>query len=190
VPAIFHLLGLPGVGKFTIASRLVDTLDAAGETARLIDNHLTADAVVCLVPEPFPGGRMDLDVLEGVGRVREVVFDLIERISPPSWSFVLTNFVAPHDSLAGFSRIRQLAERRQSTYVPVHLECDVEEGLRRVVRPDRAVRSKLRDAQLARELYDRGPLIPEWPDLFRLDVTRLAPEESAARIIGHRDTLA
>jgi hypothetical protein len=65
MPAIFHLLGLPGVGKFTIASRLVDTLDAAGETARLIDNHLIADPVVCLVPEPFPGGRMDLDVGQG-----------------------------------------------------------------------------------------------------------------------------
>jgi hypothetical protein len=190
VPAIFHLLGLPGVGKLTVAGALVDMLAAAGETARVVDNHLTANPVLTLVAEPFPDGRLDPDVGKGIAAIRAVVFDMIERISPRAWSFVFTNFVAAHDSIEGARRLRELAAARQSTYVPVHLDCDIAEGLRRVEAEDRASRAKLRDPSIARALYEAGPNVPDWPDLLRVDVTDLAPGETATLVVAHRERLS
>jgi len=49
-PAVYQFLGFPGTGKFTVATELVRQLNVAGHTAKLLDNHLTANLIFDLVP--------------------------------------------------------------------------------------------------------------------------------------------
>jgi len=184
---VIQLLGFPGVGKYTIALELIRQLDAQGETARLVDNHLTANLITGLVAEPYVKGMLDREVRERISAVRSVVERAIEELSPREWTFVFTNFPLKDDpfQVAIFNN-RTLAERRDASFLPVVLTCEVGELLRRLQSPGRDVRQKLRDPEVAGELIKRGLLVPDWPEMQEVDVTRLSAEEAAREILRLR----
>jgi hypothetical protein len=106
---------------------------------------------------------LDREVRERISAVRSVVERTIEELSPREWTFVFTNFPLKDDpfQVAIFNN-RTLAERRDASFLPVVLTCDVDELLRRVQSPGRDARQKLRDPGVAEELIKRGLLVPDW----------------------------
>jgi hypothetical protein len=184
-PALYQLLGYPGTGKYTVARALVARLEAAGATARLIDNHYVANPIFGLLPvdgvTPLPP-----EVWARVRGVRAEVLATIEALSPPEWSFVFTNYWQDTESHAvALAHLEELAAKRGNLLVPVMLTVDRDELLRRVVRPDRAARLKLVDPEGALRCLDEQLLTPTTPASLTLDITDLSPTEAADRILDH-----
>jgi hypothetical protein len=117
-----------------------------------------------------------------------VLLRTIEQLSPSDWSFVFTN-VALQDHPVNSNSVqllRDLAAARRSLYVPVRLQCDRSEHLRRVVRPERAERNKLRDpdrVELQANEYELVHL--DDPTLLDLDITQLSASDAATTILEH-----
>ncbi len=177
---LIHLIGSPGVGKYTIGSHVAQLTGA-----RLVDNHGIANVIFNLLDQdgvkPLPAG-----VWAHVAQVRTAVLDTLMHLSPPHLSFVFTNYIRGEDDVeeAVFQEMVAVAEVRGSTFVPVTLSCETEELLRRVVRPDRRERMKLVDPVEARRLADEvPPFVSTHPNTLALDVTALAPEAAARTIV-------
>jgi len=177
---VYQFLGFPGTGKFTVATELVRQLNVAGHTAKLLDK--SSDGQFDLRPRP-PERTTSRHAVERVSVIRSVVLDTIELLSPPDWSFVFTNFLPPRASRHAIDRHQELASKRGAVFVPVVLECDKGEILRRVVGKDRAARLTLVDVARAKEVLDEGMVLPDWPELWSLDLTALSPQDAAALIL-------
>jgi hypothetical protein len=180
VPGIvYHLIGRPGVGKYTIGSEL-----ARQTGARLVDNHSIANVIFQLLDidgvTPLPNG-----VWARVRQVREAVLDTLATLAPPELSFVFTNFVRGEDEAeyAYFMQLVVAAEARGSVFVPVVLSCQTSELVRRIVQPERRLRMKLVDPVEGARLNDSVPQFrTDHPNLLELDVTAMGPVEAAETI--------
>ena len=179
-PTIIHLIGPPGVGKYTIGKEV-----ARLTGARLVDNHAIANVIFNLIEvdgvTPLPR-----EVWTYVGAVRRAMLDTLMNLSPRHLSFVFTNFIRGDDPVeyAVFEEFVAVAEVRGSTYVPVALSCDTPELLTRIVRQDRSDRMKLVDPVLGRKYKEEtAPFATPHPNFLRLDVTAIPPAESARRIV-------
>ena len=111
-PAVIHLVGYPASGKLTVATALVEAAAARGQTFVRLDNHLTGDVILSVVDRslnPIPRA-----VWDRVEDVREVMYQAIVELSPPDWSFVLTNVVQANDPMdaRAVERVHQLAMER------------------------------------------------------------------------------
>lgn len=178
---IFHLIGNPGVGKYTIGSEL-----ARQTGARLVDNHSIANVLFNLIDQdgitPLPAA-----IWSRVGQVRAAVLDTIVNISPPELSFIFTNFMRGEDpaEYAVFLESVGVADARGSLYLPVLLSCETPELVQRIVRPDRRQRMKLTDPIEGRRLNDDlPPFRTDHPNVLSLDVTRTRPKETAEAIVA------
>jgi hypothetical protein len=179
---MIHLIGSPGVGKYTIGSRVARELGA-----RFVDNHSVANVIFQVLDQdgvkPLPDG-----VWPRVMQVRRAVLDTIANLSPRHLSFVFTNYLRGDDPAeeAAMQDLVSLAGERGSVFVPVLLSCETEELLRRVVSPDRRERMKLVDPVRARFLNDEVPRFETaHPNTLRLDVTRISADEAASLIARH-----
>jgi len=90
---------------------------------------------------------------------------------------------------ASAERIRAVAVDRNATYVPVWLECDVDELARRMTLPERRERAKMRDPQALREALATSGTLAAPPGALRLDTARLAPADAALLIASHAGAL-
>lgn len=192
-PSIVHLVGYPGVGKYTVAKELVRLADSPANRFILIDNHLTANVVFSVLPVDGSGGEpLPRSVWDRVDDVRAVLRRTIREQSPPEWSFVFTNVVLDGDPVdartIGF--VRELAAARGSRYVPVRLHCGLEEHLRRVVDPGRADRGKWQNADAVAAYVTSAPLIElDDPLLLDLDVTDRSAAETAQLVLAHLESI-
>ncbi len=88
---MFHLIGSPGVGKYTVAREI-----CALTGARLVDNHAINNVIFSLLDQdgvkPLPD-----EVWTPVGQVRQAVLDTLIEISPRHLSFVFTNYIRGED---------------------------------------------------------------------------------------------
>lgn len=187
-PVVVHLIGHPGVGKYTIAGELVRQADRPDARLVLVDNHLTANVVLSVVPGVGEGEEQPAEVWERVHDVRDVLLASIRELSPPSWSFVFTNVALEGHPLSSPSvgLVRDLAAARGSRYVPVRLTCALGEHLRRVTAPERAARQKWRDAAaVGRQVAAYDLVAIDDPALLDLDVTDLSASAAAADILDH-----
>ena len=177
---IFHLIGPPGVGKYTIGKEL-----AAITGARLVDNHaianvlfnlLDVDGVTPLPPEIWPR----------VSMVRAAALETVAQLSPRHWSFIFTNFIRGEDlsEEAAFLDMVRVAEARDSVFVPVVLRCATAELQRRIVGDDRRQRLKLVDPVAGARYNEELPgFRTDHPNLLELDVTSISPLEAAHTIV-------
>lgn len=177
--AIFHLIGKPGVGKYTIGTEL-----ARITGARLVDNHSINNVLFNLVNQdgitPLPA-----TIWSRVGQIRAAVLDTLVHVSPPELSFVFTNFMLGEDDAeyAAFLELVAVADARGSTFVPVILACETGELVRRIVRPDRRARLKLIDPVAGARLNDEVPQFrTDHPNLLELDVSHTPPNDAARAI--------
>lgn len=172
---LINLNGWPGVGKLTVGRALAKELGG-----RLLDNHTILNVASALTEH---GSQEYYDLARAV---RSVAFDCIAQL-PSTAPIVLTNVVA-RGGTSGFleenwQAIIKLAKIRACDLYSVTLVCSSEENACRIVREDRALLKKKRDADFlvdltrARTLFDDGAT-------FRtsIDNTDLSPEECASRI--------
>ncbi len=185
-PTFFHLIGNPGVGKYTVGTEL-----ARLTGARLVDNHSIANVIFNVInPDgvtPLPEG-----IWERVGQVRAAVLDTIVHLAPPDLSFVFTNYLRGEDASedAILEEFVAIAEVRKSTYVPVLLSCETSELVTRIVSEDRRARMKLIDPIQGAQMNDDFPRFETpHPNALRLDVTNTPPHETAQAIINWRQAL-
>jgi len=177
--SLVYLLGSPGVGKRTVAEAL-----SARTGAIVLDNHRINLPIVSLFDWD---GRETLppEIWGYIDRVRDATLAALAEIAPRDASFVLTNALET-THLAWLERIEGIARTRGSVFVPVLLECELEEQLRRVASEDRVVRLKLSDPDHAREFIAGSEFYrPTGPTSLVLDTTHRSPDESAALIEAH-----
>jgi hypothetical protein len=153
----------------------------------LLDNHRTANVVFAVLD--MDGHRaVPPTAWERVGEVREAVFRAIEELSPPDWSFVLTNVPVADEAadIALMERVRELASARSSAYVPVEVRCERQELLRRVPLPDRRANMKWTDPDGVRTFLDRRALLVPTGSLM-FDTTSQSPVGLARQLLDHLD---
>jgi hypothetical protein len=182
-----HLLGLPAVGKYTVAKELATRWGDDGGRMIVVDNHHVNNVVLALLDGD---GRTELParVWQLTQDVRATVLEAIEELAPPAVSYVFTNFLAADNPrhAASLDRVAEVAAARGSTFVPVRLHCDADEISRRADRVDRRARLKWTDAAAVRDFAIATRLIEvSHQSVLDLDVTHLSPSEAVASIIVH-----
>jgi hypothetical protein len=187
-PAMFVLLGYPGTGKYTVAKQLVRALEERGETARLLDNHRSANVLFDLIIEAAGRSQLPAGIFPRVRMINTAILETVEHLSPPEWSFVFTYFVPAGSDTAHVDDVARVAAARNATYLPVVLTCDPGELARRVPRTDRAERQKLTDPARVPGMLAEGMYEPQ--GAFRLDVTTTTPDVAALAILEHLEGLA
>lgn len=176
-----HLIGPPGVGKYTIGSAVARALGA-----RLVDNHSITNVIFNLVA---PDGVAPISdaVWSRVSEVRAVVIDTLMNVAPGHLSYVFTNVLRGNEPAdeAIYEEFRAVAEVRGSVFVPVGLSCATPELQRRAVGEDRRARMKLIDPEAVGRFNDlTAPFRASHPNWLSLDVTETAPGEAAGRILA------
>lgn len=174
---VFLLVGPPAVGKLTLAREL-----ARQSGAIVVDNHLVNNAV--FVPLGLNRGGVtlaDTDALRA--RVLDVVLEAT-LAAPAPLSHVFTVWLSDEpENAAHVKRLRELARRRGARFVPVWLTAEPATLLGRVDSLGRAEREKLTDPDVLGELLEM-PTLPAPADALELDLTALAPDEAARRILA------
>jgi len=179
---ILYLIGYPGTGKYTLAKEF----HAQMPHFKLVDNHLINNVLFPLIHTdgvtPLPPR-----IWENVGKIWDAVVDTMIHISPPDYSFILTNALSTSEAdRAWFDVVCKMAEARQAVLVPVALTVSVEEHKKRIVSEERHARFKETDPE-GPEKYAKAQnmLIPEHPNTLVLDISDLSPSESVAEIRTH-----
>ena len=182
--AIIYLIGYPGVGKYTIAKAISERTGA-----RVLDNHLVNNPIFAVLARDAEA-PLAPEVWSRVRQIRDLMLRSMEDLAPPGLSFVLTNVIDGDDpnDIAVYERVREVARARRARFVPVLLHCAPEEQVRRVTAAERAERFKWTDAVAVAALTARLRLHrPAHVNRLDLDVTSLAPPESADAIASHVD---
>jgi hypothetical protein len=87
---------------------------------------------------------------------------------------------------AVFDQVTALAGKRGSQFVPVILECEEAELLRRLASPGRTERLKETNVSAARQRLREHRLLPiEHANVLRLYTTQLSAEMTANAILSH-----
>lgn len=170
---MIYLIGLSGTGKYTIAQHI------AHHGYKIVDNHLINNPIFSMINldgvTPIPR-----KVWETIGKIRSVVFDFIA--SDHTTNFVLTNELLEYEH-ALYNRVMELANKRDSLFIPVKFAISNAEHIRRITSPGRAERFKLTSAE---EVDKQKTLITiSHPNLCELDVTSLTAQEAAQKILVH-----
>ncbi|OLV18019.1 hypothetical protein [Deinococcus marmoris] len=180
---LFHLVGPPGSGKRTIGLKL-----SALTGAVLLDNPLFNDAV--FRPYGADGLRSIPEEIHVLAtQVRKLGLEAA-RLAPRDVSQIFTSYLTNRPSgPAALQLVRNLAAARDVRYIPVWLECDVEELERRLSLPERLERAKLRDPAILRETLRTSGMLSAPPDAIRIDTLALAPADAARLIAEHSGAL-
>jgi len=183
---IIYLIGYPGVGKLTIAKALCELTGA-----RLVDNHMANNPIFSIIAVDG-NTKIPEAAWDRVKAVRDILFDTILHVAPRTSSYVLTNVLLDDDGDRDlFEQVRRLAEQRTSLFVPVVLQCQKGEHLKRVAAPGRAENYKDSQPSSLEKLMAERPLLPiVHPYVLRLDTTSLSPQEAASAILKHIDCIA
>lgn len=145
---IVLLMGFSGVGKLTTAKEL-----AKHPNFKLADNHTWINPVFGLINQdgltPVPKAAW-----EKVGKICDVVFETMHELSPKNFSFVLTQEMIEGDEYPKifYQRVCKLVEHRKSIFLPVRLECNEEEIVKRVKNAERRKHCKTIDSDRSAQL--------------------------------------
>lgn len=178
---IIHINGFPGIGKLTIARKLVALL--APHNGKLIHNHLLIDPAGAVLP------RSSADYQPLRRAIRDAVFNTL-AVSPDAFDsvYVFTDFQSDDDvGRAVMAEYRAMAARRGCTFVPVTVTCGREENLRRLASSKRALHGKLTSAEVVSGIRANTVIHQSRRDLFgmELDLTDLDADVAARKIYEH-----
>ena len=181
---IIYMIGIPAVGKYTVAKEI-----GRMTGARVVDNQLINTPVFSVLGYdgtdafPFPRGAW-----AHIGRIHRAVLAVIRDFCPADASFVFTNTLDAREPLdkVWFRRIERLAKQRKAGFFPVWLTCDAEVIRRRKDTPDR--RARLKDIDLtniARWSEEVEVLRVPHPNALTVDTSRRQPRQTARLIMEH-----
>ena len=183
-PAVIYLIGVPAVGKHTIAKEIGRLTGA-----RVVDNQLVNLPVFHVLGYdgrdtfPFPKGAW-----EQIEKIRSAVLTVVEDFCSRTDSFVFTNVLEEGDAAAEalFRRIERLASTRGAGFFPVWLTCKAERLRERKDSADRRERLKDTDvSNVTRYIEKFAVLRLTHPNALDLDTSEEAAESLARRVIDH-----
>lgn len=185
---LVHLIGLPGVGKLTIARELASALPA-----KLMDNHASNNMVFSLL-----GLARDQNIPEAawveVRKIRAAVLNTIATLAPRSDNYIFTNALYGEDEKDQrvIAQVRSTIEAREGTYVPVVITCDATEHRSRYTNTQRQEKLKPTDGEILDVILAEGeqPLRQKLASELELDVTNLTPAQAAQAIRTHIESLS
>ena len=181
---IIYLIGIPAVGKYTVAKEI-----GRMTGARVVDNQLINTPVFSVLgydgTDAFPFPR---DAWAQIEKIHRAVLTVIRDLCPPDASFVFTNTLDAREPLdwAWFRRIERLAKQRGARFFPVWLTCEAAVIRRRKDTPDR--RARLKDVDLTNiSRWSEGVevLRVPHPNALTLDTSYREPRQTAQRILEH-----
>src|SRR5215831_6333687 len=181
---IIYLIGIPAVGKYTVAKEIGRLTNAT-----VVDNQLINDPVFSVIGYdgtdafPFPQGAW-----VHIGKIQRAVLGVIRDFCPPDASFVFTNVLAARapDDKTCFRRIERLARQRRAAFFPVWLTCDAEILRQRKNTPERKARLKDIDvSNISWYLQEFELLRVHHPNALTLDTSHCRPRHTARRILNH-----
>ena len=181
---VIYLIGIPAVGKYTIAKEISRLTGA-----KVVDNQLINLPIFSVIgfdgkdTFPFPTGAWRY-----IERIREAVLMVIQDLCLLNDSFVFTNVLEAGD--AGdeslFRRIEQVASSRGAAFFPVWLTCDPEALRERKDSSERRERFKDTDvSNITRYLQEFEMLKVPHANALTLDTSEADCETIARRIIDH-----
>lgn len=169
---IILLMGFAGVGKLTTAKELVKY-----PNFKLVDNHLWNNVIFRLIEQdgitPLPE-----KVWEKSGQVCDIVFETIRELSPEHFSFVFTQEMIEGDEYSKrfYEKILNLVKDKKSKFLPVRLECNEAELVRRVQIPARRDAYKTIDFNRAAKLvHEHQVFHTEHSNEITIDTTTVMP---------------
>jgi hypothetical protein len=181
---IIYLIGVPAVGKYSVAKEL-----GRMTGAKVVDNQLINTPVFSVLGYdgtdafPFPEGAW-----AQIEKIQRAVIKVIRDYCPPEATFVFTNMLdarVPADK-TWFRRIERLAKERNACFFPIWLTCEESALRRRKDTPER--RARLKDIDLTsipRWLHEFELLQVPHPHALTLDTTHSQPKQTAQRILKH-----
>src|SRR5947209_2495132 len=171
---IIYLIGIPAVGKYTVAREL-----ARMTGAKVVDNQLINTPVFSVIGYdgtdtfPFPQGAW-----AQIEKIQRAVLTVIRDFCPPDASFVFTNVLdaqAPGDK-AWFRRIERLARQRKAGFFPVWLTCEAAVIRQRKDTPERRARLKDIDLTNIRKWTEEFEILRvSHPNALTLDTSHCEP---------------
>ncbi len=179
---IIYLIGFAGTGKFTIAQEIAKLTNS-----RVIDNQLVNNPILSVM-DPGNDSPLPDQVWAKIRQIRQIVLEAIDALASPEENFIFTNELIEGSAADEqiFSQIAELAQRRQSTFLPVRLECAEEELCRRVIFENRKERLKDTNSKNTQEKYKKFTVLrPKTHTYLTLEVTHLSAEQAAHIILDH-----
>ena len=171
---LVFLYGPPAVGKHTIGTEL-----ATRTGWRLFHNHLTVNLVSAVF-------ERDSDIW--LRLLRSIRHEILLEAMRHDINLIMTGVVSGTAEHADAWRTMLEPVRAENgTVLFVQLPCDRDELFRRVNNHGRRTLDKLVDPVRLADLLDRLDMLSPAPvgEHLRLDVTHVAPRESAARIMHY-----
>ena len=173
---IIYLIGFPGTGKYTIAKEI-----AKKANFKVIDNHLINNPILSVL-EIDRKTKVPSEIWEKIASVKEIVFDTILNYSVENANFIFTNHLVEGEisSSESYNKIVNLAEKRNSLFIPIKLICAVDELKKRIILRDRFERLKLCDEKSIIKIATQYQVFQP-PNLhcFELDVSNLTPSQAS-----------
>jgi len=183
-PAVIYLIGVPAVGKYTIAKEIGRLTGA-----KVVDNQLINLPVFSVIGYdgkdsfPFPEGAW-----AEIEKIRSAVLTVIEDICSRDDSFIFTNVLDARDEAdkALFHRIEQLARARCAGFFPIWLTCRPEVIRERKDSIDRRHRMKDTDVSNINSYVEDFEVFKiRHPNALTVDTSNESSESLALRIIEH-----
>jgi hypothetical protein len=137
--------------------------------------------------DPHGEGELSDEVWDHVMRVRQAAMDAIRYLARPGRNFRLHQRAdrGRRPPPRVLPRVAKVAADRGALLLPVRLAVDADELARRIASPERAEKLKLTNPDVAvARTQNEEVFRPEGYDYMDLDVTTLAPEESARLILA------
>lgn len=183
---IVYLIGLAGTGKLTVAREMA----RQRPDYLVVDNHKINNVVFSLLDLKGP---VPDDAWEAVERIRDSVLSALPTLISPERPVVLTNDLDDDDPWAWmiFYKVAVMAQKRQTSLIPIRLVCSQEELVRRGTTPERARAHKNTDERLLADRANSRRVLepPHGFSTLTLDTTSLTPSDAAAEIFSHIDAL-
>ncbi len=181
---IIYLIGIPAVGKYTVAKEI-----GRMTGARVVDNQLVNTPVFSVLGYdgtdafPFPHGAW-----AQIGKIHLAVLAVIRDFCPPDANFVFTNTLDAREPLdkVWFRRIERLARQRKAGFFPVWLKCEAAVIRQRKNTADRRARLKDIDLTNIRRWSEEVEVfrVPH-PNALTVDTSYREPGETAQLILEH-----
>jgi adenylylsulfate kinase-like enzyme len=181
---IIYLIGIPAVGKYTIAKEI-----GRMTGARVIDNMVINTPV--FIAAGYDGTdafKMPASAEAQAVKIHKAVMTVVRDCTDKDDSFVFTNVlgVKVRGDKAWYRRVESAAKHRKAAFFPVWLTCEQDVIRKRKNTPDR--RARLKDIDLSnvsRWSEEFEVLKMPHPNRLTLDTSNSEPGETARLILKH-----
>jgi predicted kinase len=180
---IIYLIGIPAVGKYTVAKEI-----ARLTGAKVVDNQLINTPIFSVVgydgTDAFKFPKVAWKQIEKIPRAVLAVI----RDCPAEDSFVFTNVLDANEpgDKEWYQRVERVAKQRRADFFPVWLTCDEKTIRKRKGTPDRKARLKDTDlSNISRWTDEFEVLKIDHPNGLTLDTSSDAAAETARKILNH-----